>query len=50
MGLRLPSERIHEFKLSWMSDLSIYIDFISFMIYECKLEGLEELGLRLFKK
>ena len=47
MGLRLPSERIHEFKLSRMSDHISKRDFIPFIIYECKLEGLEELGLRL---
>ena len=47
MGLRLPSERIHEFKLSRMSDHIFMYDFIPFIIYECKLEGLEELGLRL---
>jgi len=31
------------------NSLFIYNEFIPFMIYECKLEGLVELGLRLFK-
>ena len=50
MGLRLPSEHIHELRLSRMSDHVYKNEFISFTIHECKLEGLVELGLRLLKK